>query len=167
MFAQGTSIGGQLAFNGLLPPAAAGLNVQLAACINQIGGGEPRCAATQNVAIAPDPIPTLAATRLKLNRKRAVTAPLVCAPVFAGTGCRGSIEIKTRRSVRFKGKNGKVRLARVRFTIPAGQTTGVKLTLARAQADLIRKVSRARAVHVIVKLDGKSGQTLKRVTLTR
>ncbi len=69
--------------------------------------------------------------------------------------------------MRFKGKNGKVRLARVRFTIPAGQTTGVKLTLARAQADLIRKVSRARAVHVIVKLDGKSGQTLKRVTLTR
>jgi hypothetical protein len=163
---QATTADGRLVFNGTLPPQAAGRTVQISACVDQVGGGEPRCTA-QNVKIAPDPIPTLAATQLKMNKRRVVKAPLACSPVFAPTGCQGSIELKTQKQVRFHGSTRKVTLAHQAFVIAAGQTSEVKVRLGKAYAKLVRTQPRAHSVKAIIKLSGQPGKVVRTLRLTR
>jgi hypothetical protein len=162
--AQATTAGGQLAFGGTLPQEAAGKTVELSACVNQVGGGDPRCTA-QSVKVDPDPIPTLITSRLKMNRRRVILAPVTCAAVFAPNGCRGTLELTTRRSLSFRGRSGLVRLARQRFAIPAGQTTRIAVRLGKQQARLVRKVRRARAAKATIRLDGQPGRATRNVSL--
>ena len=162
--AQATTAGGQLAFSGNLPQEAAGRTVDLSACVNQVGGGEPRCTA-QSVKVDPDPIPALTTSRLKMNRSRVISAPVTCSAVFAPGGCRGTLELTTRRSLSFRGRFGKVRLARQRFAIPAGQTTKVAVRVGKRQARFVRKVSRARAATATIRLDGQTGRATRSVTV--
>ena len=162
--AQATTAGGQLALSGTLPQEAAGKTVELSACVDQVGGGDPRCTA-QSVKIDPDPIPSLATSRLKMNRTRVISAPVTCAPVFAPNGCRGILELTTRRALSFRGRLGPVRLARQRFAIPAGQTTRIAVRLGKQQPKRERKASRAARRKAIIRLDGQSGRASRNVRL--
>jgi hypothetical protein len=161
---QATTAGGQVAFSGTLPREAAGRTVELSACVNQVGGGDPRCTA-QSVKIDPDPLPSLTTSRLRMNRRRVISAPVTCSPVFAPGGCRGTLELTTRRALSFRGRLAPVRLARQRYAIPAGQTTRIAVRLGKRQAQLVRKVRRARAATATIRLDGQSGRATRSVRL--
>ena len=158
-----TTSGGRLALNGTLPPYASGKTIELSACVDQIGGGEPRCSGHQ-VKIDPDPLPTVAASRVKLSSTRSLTVPLVCAQALAPENCVGIIEIRTSRAVQVGTSRRKVRLARQEFSIPPGATTRVVVRLGKRQARLLQSDARARRVATIIRLDEQPG---KRMTTLR
>jgi hypothetical protein len=154
LLASATTLGGQLAFEGTLPSAAGGSEIQLVACVDQIGGGEQQCA-KQRVKVPADKKPSIKRRRGKMTRVGVVRLPLRCSQEVAPASCDGSIRLKARG----------LRSPRKRFSILGGEVSRVPIRLNNRFATQVRNHGPLQA-KAIVKLKGQAGRRITHIRLT-
>jgi hypothetical protein len=84
--------------------------------------------------------------RLRIDRRGVARIRLSCPRAEQSSPCRGTLTLRTRGRVRFRGKRRQVVLARASFRIDAGKTATVRLRLAASKAGLVRRSLKAVAI---------------------
>jgi hypothetical protein len=102
--------------------------------------------------------------RLAMNRRRVVRVGATCPHAEQSSPCRGTVTLRTRTRVRFGGRERLVVLATGRFSLSAGETARVRLTLSRRKAQLVRARPGARRTVAIARVRDAAGN---RATVTK
>ena len=108
---------------------------------------------------APDTSVTIriAGKRLRLDRRGVARVRLTCPRAERSPPCRGTLILRTRTRVRFRGKQRRVVLGKARFGIAAGRTAAVRLRIVGPKARLVRRNRRARRVLAIARVSDTAG----------
>jgi hypothetical protein len=87
--------------------------------------------------------------KLPLSRRGKVKVRVTCPPAEQSPPCRGKLTLRTRARVELGGRKRFVVLATSRFSVAAGKTARLSLTLPPAKLELLRTEPRARRVLAI------------------
>ena len=96
-------------------------------------------------------------TRFKVARSGKAAIRLKCPDTEANGPCAGSIDLKTKKSVRINGKRKKYRLGTADFSIEAGVTRSVKFRFRKPILKLLRTNPPARSAQATIKLEDGLG----------
>jgi hypothetical protein len=82
----------------------------------------------------------IASTAVRLTRKGIAKVKLTCPSSEPDGPCAGDLTLRTKGKVRWRGHRRKVTLGATTFSIPSGNTVGVKVRLSRAHRKLVESL---------------------------
>jgi hypothetical protein len=96
-------------------------------------------------------------SRLRIGSRRVALLRLTCPRTEASPPCRGTVTLRTRKKVRFRGKLRQVVLAKASFRAGAGKTATVRLRLGTGGMALLRSNEVARQALAAVSVRDAAG----------
>jgi len=94
---------------------------------------------------------------LRIGRRRVALLKLTCPRTEASPPCRGTVTLRTRKRVRFRGKLRQVVFDRTSFRAGAGQRATVRLRLGKPALALLREKKVARQAVATVSVRDAAG----------
>jgi hypothetical protein len=99
----------------------------------------------------------ISVSRLRIGSRRVALLRLTCPPTEASPPCRGTVSLRTRKRVRFRGKLRQVVFDKGSFRAGAGKTATVRLRLGQPAMALLRSSEVARRALATVSVRDAAG----------
>ncbi len=96
-------------------------------------------------------------SEVRLNNRARGTVTLTCPTTEVSGPCHGQVKLKTREKFQIGGRNNLVLLAAKRYSLAAGSSTKVKLSLGTKQLRLVERERTARKIWIQVSVLDSAG----------